>query len=219
MFVSPQGEGAFSGTLMNFIRLAGCSVGKPYPKEIAGKLPIYAAECSTYDGRKFQCDTDFRVKERLDETAIVDWIVLDREFAAQPSRACITGGEPFMHDLVPLFKALQDEGICTHIETSGTVMPSREAFFLADWIVCSPKLGFLPAFATHVNEFKLLVDDSFDWEKVPEVIKSSDAPIYISPINFENEINKDNVKRCLDLQKRHPRLRLTMQLHKILGVR
>src|SRR4051812_2738266 len=90
IFTSPQGEGLYTGMMMTFIRLAGCSVGRPYPKEkyvvlphcefkcIGGDpdmghgpncayaksthvLPIYTEQCTLYDGRTFACDTDYRV--------------------------------------------------------------------------------------------------------------------------------------------------------------
>src|SRR6266404_9631270 len=91
-FCSPQGEGLHCGQLMNFIRTGGCTVGKPYPKEkyIHGTpgenrtlesewakiaqlslqggpqlLPIYTEMCTTYDGRTFPCDTDYRIRARL----------------------------------------------------------------------------------------------------------------------------------------------------------
>lgn len=81
IFVSPQGEGVYQGTMMTFIRLAGCTVGKPFPKEMyvpsqkirpdksiqnkPAEFPIYTEKCTLYDGREFACDTDYRVKERL----------------------------------------------------------------------------------------------------------------------------------------------------------
>ena len=70
IFTSPQGEGVYAGAMMTFIRLAGCTVGKPFPKEkyqsrkdpIEGAhnipgLAVYTEKCTLYDGREFACDT------------------------------------------------------------------------------------------------------------------------------------------------------------------
>src|SRR5271155_1867576 len=100
IFTSPQGEGQYCGTMMTFIRLAGCSVGKPFPKDRYYReqdpLPIYTEMCTLYDGRTFECDTDYRVKERLEVSQILDRI------PAEVDHVCISGGEPFIHNLNPL---------------------------------------------------------------------------------------------------------------------
>ena len=121
-FVSPQGEGLDSGRLMFFIRTAGCNVGKRYPKEMYEQklwgqevLPIYTNECTTFDGRKFACDTDYRCHQKL---------TVDQLLELKPPEVkciCLTGGEPFMHDLEPLILAAIDTYTEVHIETSGTI--------------------------------------------------------------------------------------------------
>lgn len=64
IFTSVQGEGVYSGVMMTFIRLAGCTVGKPYKESeklignnIDGfkQLPVYTEKCTLYDGREFPC--------------------------------------------------------------------------------------------------------------------------------------------------------------------
>ncbi|KKK67234.1 hypothetical protein LCGC14_2956090, partial [marine sediment metagenome] len=92
IFHSIQGEGQYAGTPMLFIRLAGCSVGKPQSAKtsddwantkISGSslgraVPILRTSrtawlCHTYDGRPFWCDTDFNKK--LDATP--EWLLSD----------------------------------------------------------------------------------------------------------------------------------------------
>src|SRR5579862_4361199 len=75
LFVSPQGEGRYTGTLMQFIRFGGCTVGKPFTEteRTAQQLPIYQEKCTIWDGRTFTCDTDYRVKEKKTVRELVMW--------------------------------------------------------------------------------------------------------------------------------------------------
>jgi 7-carboxy-7-deazaguanine synthase len=219
-FVSPQGEGRFTGTLMQFIRFAGCTVGKPFTNQERAEqqLPIYQERCTTYDGRSFACDTDYRVTERLTVAEIVKWTV-----SHNVKFVLFTGGEPLMRDVSPLVRALKHEAFEIHVETSGTIRPDLNQSFWRnlDWVCCSPKKGFLDAYADNgiANEFKLLVDEDFDWDKVPRSIQRKPSKICFSPINDEKTINQANVQRCLQLQREHPASRVTMQMHKLWQVR
>lgn len=232
IFTSPQGEGVYTGTLMTFIRLAGCTVGKPFPNEKHGKdpllvgtkltdhfgiLPIYVEMCTTYDGRQFPCDTDYRVKERLNVYQIAERI------GEGVKHVCLTGGEPLMHDITELIELLDEKDIKVHIETSGSIAPKSHVWWsgftiTSPWITVSPKKGVLPEVVDRADEIKLLVDEQFDLAVVPQFILNHDC-IFIQPINFEHTVNTDNLKRCLELQKQHPHLRLSTQMHKIWNVR
>lgn len=220
LFVSPQGEGRNTGVLMQFIRLAGCSVGKPFTQieRETQKLPIYQERCTIYDGRTFACDTDFRVKERKTVHDIVAWAVSN-----DVRTVILTGGEPLIHDLTPLLSALKRENFDIHMETSGTVIPNlnQKLWKLLDWVCVSPKLGFKAAYADMgiANEFKLLIDEFFSWDTVPSSIQRKPHKVSLSPLNDEKTINWDNVQRCLAIQKQHPEVRITMQMHKLWGVR
>lgn len=230
VFISPQGEGRYTGTLMQFIRFAGCTVGKPFPKEMYKErystdtserplhLPIYTEQCTTYDGRTFACDTDYRVKERKTAKDLVQWACSnDVEYVL------FTGGEPLMRDLSSLIFGLKQNSFRIHVETSGTIKPNlNEPWWrLINWICVSPKKGFCDEYAdlNIAHEFKLLVDEKFSWRDVPDSIKRKSHKISFSPINDEHTINYDNVERCVRLQQEHPSARLTMQMHKLWGVR
>jgi len=232
IFTSPQGEGQYAGTLMTFIRIAGCSVGKPMTAEerVAfsslenTSLPVYREKCTLWDGRTFACDTNFQTKEVLTTHEILERIPDSVE------HVCITGGEPLNHDLSVLLNHLKARWIECHIETSGTV-PINKAysqFKLHDliseaangwlWLTISPKLGCLDYMIDIASEIKFLVDNEFDASKVPEIAKRKYL-VYLQPVNYEHSINQSNVKRCLDLQQRHPHWRISNQSHKEWGVR
>lgn len=224
IFTSPQGEGVYTGTMMTFVRLAGCTVGKRYPKElyepktdpIEGAhtipgLPIYTEQCTLYDGRTFPCDTDYRMKKRMTVTDIC------KEVPKGIKNVCITGGEPAMHNLAPLFQALVESGYWVHIETSGTIM--LNVVTRVDeklWVTVSPKKGVLDEMVQRANEVKLLIDQDFNWNSLPKSVRAHPRK-YIQPVNGEYSVNGDNLKLCVELQKQHPSLRISVQLHKVLS--
>ena len=232
IFTSWQGEGLWSGTRMTFIRLAGCSVGKFIPQigtinddselkvTSLGVLPVWQEECTTFDGRKFCCDTDFRVKERL----TVDEIL--KQVPEGVEHICITGGEPLIHlkgvDL--LIDTWYDNHMMNHtvhIETSGTIDYQRKYV----WITVSPKHGCLAKMIRRANEVKFLVDENFNEETIQlaEQLASYDTDgdtiFWLSPINGTNSLDKNNLDKAKEIAERHPNWRITQQSHKIWGVR
>lgn len=200
---------------MTFIRLAGCTVGKRYPATIYEKnmLPVYTEQCTLYDGRKFPCDTDYRMKlGRQSVEALVTQV------PKGVSHVCITGGEPLMHDLVPLFNSLTESGYWIHLETSGTKLMPDISNSVKDrlWITVSPKSGYLDAMIDRASELKVLVDEDFVWSSLPKRI-TGHPRLYIQPVNFEHGIKNENVVKCLQIQRQHPNVRLSLQLHKVLS--
>lgn len=229
IFTSPQGEGVWSGTRMTFIRTAGCTVGKPFPKERyemkfkdvgpglrdvvhTTPLPIYVEQCTLYDGRNFACDTDYRVKARMLPNEVIKHIPPGTRFI------CLTGGEPLMHQrrLAPLLKTLKTYGYMIHVETSGTIHLDTNS--LIDWVTVAPKFGVLPSMISRANELKLLVDNDFDPNKLPfNVVEYSQyRPVYLMPVGDEKTVIAENIKLCMEWQEKLPSLRIGLQLHKVL---
>ena len=225
LFISPQGEGVYCGTMMAFVRLSGCTVGKPYKvsadaKEAAG-LSIYQEQCTLWSGVKFACDTDYRVKQRM----TVDQILL--QIPNDVEHVCITGGEPMMHDLSTLITYLWAKQKKVHIETSGTInntIPSKDV-----WVTVSPKYGVYLDMLKRADEVKILVDGQFNpTEKIKayyhELIQAislldiaESKPVYLQPVNNEHTINTENLRLCMEWQKKFPCLRVCVQLHKIIS--
>jgi 7-carboxy-7-deazaguanine synthase len=209
---------------MHFIRLAGCSVGKPFAdmKERsewatirAEPVPqIYQEKCCTSLGEPFLCDTNFRSKEKK---SIDDLL---QEIGPVP-RVCLTGGEPLMHDLAPLVFRLWKAGKTVHIETSGTILIPDYLIrpYGPVWIAVSPKTGVLAQAIMFANEIKILVGDSFDAGTFVQQYESRFDRVWLQPINEEFSINRTHLQRCLDLQQRFPELRISSQMHKVWGVR
>jgi len=189
-FYTLQGEGHHTGQAAWFIRLGGCDVGCVW------------------------CD----VKESWDvaahPTVPVKQIV--QQAAAQPARmAVITGGEPLMHPLGPLTKALKAQGFATHIETSGA-HPLSGNF---DWITLSPKKfkAPLPQIVPLAHELKVVIYNKHDFEWA-ESFAAQVGPhclCYLQP-----EWSKANkvMPLIVEYVKQHPRWRVSLQTHKYMNI-
>jgi 7-carboxy-7-deazaguanine synthase len=224
-FNSPQGEGAFAGSLFTFIRFAGCNVGKPYTVEqraeinakLAGsELPIlapYMERCETQLGISFSCDTRYSLSYK----ASVEQLVQSCEGAL---RVCLTGGEPLLHDLLPLMAALHAQGKKLHLETSGThALDTIRNCGMEVWIAVSPKIGCLSSSLELADELKILVGPEFAEVEFGKLYGAYMDKVWLQPINYEHAIDMTNVRRCLALQEKYPLCRLSTQAHKLWDVR
>lgn len=192
IFTSIQGEGLHVGLPVNFIRLAGCPVNCDF------------------------CDTDKETKLVADEHMILRLLnpILDH--------VVLTGGEPTAQNLEPLCEALHRRGYKIHMETSGWAISDHK---LVDFISLSPKKGtidFIQSTVTtwHVDEVKWLVP-LFNLE---DILWALADVHWLQPINLKTTIYKAHLKTCLELLETTAppvgkRLRLSVQLHKYLGVR
>ena len=136
----------------------------------------------------------------------------------------LTGGEPSLQVDAPLLDALHQAGYYICIETNGT----RSLPDGIDWITCSPKEGTKLAL-TQVNEVKVVFTGTYDPEVWRQKIKAehwllqplryNGEWLLLSGIDdFENDSN-DNLDDTVRYILAHPFWRLSVQLHKIVGLR
>ena len=202
IFNSIQGEGFWSGTPMLFIRLGGCSIG--------GKTRV----CTSWTGNNFKCDTNYNTSAVM---TIPDIIA---QIPKKTQRVCLTGGEPFLHDLIPLYDAIRafSKKINVHIETSGTrTIP--ELLKGLCWITVSPKYKCLPESLENICELKILIKKGDKIKDIREIFatKSRIYGIYLQPVDDENY--PDNSQHAVKLCLANPEFRLSIQVHKLIGVR
>lgn len=158
------------------------------------------------------CDTqnafDLSKAQRMSAKEIVD------ESPILHHHVVITGGEPTLYDLGPLVRELHKLGKYVAIETNGTnPIPAEWGI---DWITASPKPGSGFALCCQADELKYVVDDEF----TVDCITDQDLPegrIYLQVESGRQE----SAQKGYDLVQRFPerRLRLGIQLHKILEVK
>lgn len=189
-FYTIQGEGFHQGRAAYFIRLGGCDVG-----------------CVWCDVKE-SWDASIHPKISVDEL-----ISNVQKTAAQ--MVVITGGEPLMHQLDFLTKKLQEKGLETNIETSGSSPLSGHW----NWICLSPKKfkAPLPEVVVVANELKIIVfnKSDFDWAEKFAAQVSPTCKLYLQP-----EWSKSNemLPLIVDYVKANPKWEISMQLHKYMNV-
>lgn len=198
IFASVQGEGLRQGEPTIFVRLAGCNL-----------------RCGF-------CDTQRAWRGGRERTveAIVDEV--RKLQAAYPTTwVSLTGGEPLAQAVGPLVLRLHGAGFRVQVETNGTFPPAR----LADWHSVSPKppdYALHPGFRRKANEVKLVVCRGFSLDAIRIVRATVPLPV---PIILQPQSNaRWSIDRAVGLLQDGSRaglqgLRLSVQLHKIYGIK
>jgi 7-carboxy-7-deazaguanine synthase len=189
-FYTIQGEGFNTGRAAYFIRLGGCDVG-----------------CVWCDVKE-SWDADAHPRQ-----AVADLVAAAREYPGR--NVVITGGEPLMHNCLPLTKALQEAGFKTWIETSGAHPLSGNW----DWICVSPKKfkAPLPEVLAHADELKIIVfnDNDFKWAEEHAALVPSTTRLYLQP---EWSRAARMTPALIDYVKANPRWQVSLQTHKYLDI-
>jgi 7-carboxy-7-deazaguanine synthase len=121
-----------------------------------------------------------------------------------------TGGEPLLQLDETLIDRLHDRGFTVAIETNGT----RPAPTTIDWICVSPKAG-APLVQQSGNELKLVYPQP---GAMPENYEDlAFEHFFLQPMDGLR--TAENTQLAIDYCMQHPRWRLSVQTHKILGVR
>lgn len=201
IFYTLQGEGAHSGIPAVFVRFSGCNLRCPW------------------------CDTEFtRFKEMRAEEIVAEAKELYDVPNERRKMVVLTGGEPGLQVDKPLVEALHAAGFYICIETNGTkILPEG-----IDWITCSPKANTKLALE-RVNEVKVVFTGEYD----PDIWRSQlEAEHWLlQPLRFTGEWliehavdeweddRNDNLDDTVLYILAHPFWRLSVQLHKIVGLR
>jgi len=203
IFYTLQGEGANAGTSAVFLRFAGCNLWSGRKKDRA------TAVC------RF-CDTEFVGTDGVGggkfETAEHLAEAVAREWPANGARRFVvcTGGEPLLQLDAPLVAALHARGFRVAIETNGTLAPPMGI----DWICVSPKAE-APLALARGDELKLIHPQA---GAEPERYETLDfTHFFLQPMDGPQlaENTRLTVEYCMG----HPRWRLSLQTHKLIGIR
>jgi 7-carboxy-7-deazaguanine synthase len=202
MFYTLQGEGARTGRPSVFVRFAGCNLW-------SGREQDRSTAVCTF------CDTDFvgvdgdgggkfETAEALARAVAATW-------PGGPSRYVVcTGGEPLLQIDSALIDALHAEGFEIAVETNGTIAAPPGI----DWICVSPKAdAVLAQRAGH--ELKLVYPQA---DALPErFVDLAFENFFLQPMDSPSR--EENTRAAIAYCLAHPPWRLSLQTHKLLGLR
>ena len=203
IFYTLQGEGANAGRPAVFCRFAGCNLWTGREADRA------TAVCNF-------CDTDFigvgpdggkfATSDALAEAVASRWPTSERE-----SRFVVcTGGEPLLQLDAAAVDALHRRGFAVAVETNGTQEPPPGL----DWICVSPKSN-APLALRHGNELKLVFPQVGVDPARFESLKFEQ--FFLQPM--DGPAVADNTRAAMNYCLAHPHWRLSLQTHKLLGIR
>lgn len=204
IFYTLQGEGANAGRPAVFCRFAGCNLWSGRERDRAG------ATC------KF-CDTDFVGVDGSSGGKYPSAQLLALQIAAQWPQddttnrfVVLTGGEPLMQVDVALIDALHELGFFIAVETNGTIAAPAGL----DWVCVSPKAGAAWV-QREGHELKVV------WPQrgleLAELEAERFVHRYLQPM--DNALRADNLASCISTCLERPAWRLSLQTHKITGIR
>jgi 7-carboxy-7-deazaguanine synthase len=203
IFYTLQGEGANSGRPAVFCRFAGCNLwsGREEDRD--------TADC------RF-CDTEFVGTDGPGGGRFAGADALARAVAAAwpagaPERRFVvcTGGEPLLQVDPALLSALHAEGFEVAVETNGTLPPPPGI----DWLTVSPKAGAALA-ARGGDELKLVFPQ--EGAEPERYLDLAFRHFYLQPM--DGPAREANTAAALRYCLSHPRWRLSLQTHKLLGI-
>jgi 7-carboxy-7-deazaguanine synthase (Cx14CxxC type) len=203
IFYTLQGEGANAGRAAVFCRFAGCNLWTGREADRASAICDF-------------CDTDFvgvgpdggkfATPGALADAVAARWPSEDR------SRRFVvcTGGEPLLQLDAAAVDALHERGFEVAVETNGTQQPPAGL----DWICVSPK-AHAPLVLEHGDELKLVFPQpGLDPASLEHLAFSE---FFLQPMDGP-ELT-ENTRMALAYCLAHPRWRLSVQTHKVLGIR
>ena len=202
IYFTQQGEGSNTGKDFVFVRFSGCNLWSGKEKNRKSAICQF-------------CDTDFygtdginggvySAKQLIEKIKSL-WVSRDDNIAV-----VLTGGEPLLQVNDELVAALKQEQIYIAVETNGTL----DAPDHIDWICMSPKAN------TEIklkkgNEIKVIFpQESLD----PEKFSLFDfSEFYLQPMDSNKY--QENLNATITYCQKNPKWKLSLQTHKILGIR
>ena len=202
IYFTQQGEGSNTGRDFVFVRFSGCNLWSGKEKNRKSAICQF-------------CDTDFygtdginggvySVKQLIEKIKSL-WVSRNDNIAV-----VLTGGEPLLQVNEELVAALKQEQIYIAVETNGTL----DAPDHIDWICMSPKAN------TEIklkkgNEIKVIFpQESLD----PEKFSLFDfSEFYLQPMDSNKY--QENLNATITYCQKNPKWKLSLQTHKILGIR
>ena len=203
IFYTLQGEGGQAGTPAVFCRFAGCNLWTGREQDRAQAICQF-------------CDTDFVGTDGTlggkfeTATALAELIAAQWPAGAGHRLVVLTGGEPLLQVDRELIDALHAQQFRIAVESNGTVVAPEGI----DWLCISPKAGSVVVQRSG-DELKLVwpqpgtdIDAIETWDFAHRLLQPMD-----------DAAGQSNVDAAIALVMERPHWRLSLQTHKLLGLR
>lgn len=213
IFRTIQGEGYNSGRAAVFVRFSGCN-GWSGINQNRDKGPL---PCSRWCDTSFRSGTNYHLDDLIEN--ICDQAAADADgFQGQARFVVLTGGEPALQVTKELVDLLVRERFDVAIETNGTIaLPDAHM-----WITVSPKTYDLKQ--RRGNELKL-IHPTLDPARFVDLdfkhffLQPLDDLTVDDKLEYGETIPQTSIEACVEYIERNPYpWRLSMQIHKILGI-
>ena len=225
IFYTLQGEGANSGRPAVFLRFAGCNLWSGRERDRSDAVCRF---CDTeFVGTDGAGGGKFATAEALAAAVAAAWsargvawpapsdvwsargAVWPARGAAQPFVVC-TGGEPLLQLDSALVAALRGRGFMVAVETNGTLAPPTGEL----WLTVSPKAG-APLKLEHGDELKLVYPQT---GAEPDCYAQLEfRHFFLQPMDGPERAR--NTRLATEYCLAHPGWRLSLQTHKLIGIR
>lgn len=204
IYFTLQGEGAQAGRPAVFCRFAGCNLWSGLEKDRASAICQF---CDTqFVGSDGPGGGKFKNADALAKACMTEW-----ESANAHARPLVilTGGEPMLQVDDELIAALHSQGFEIAIETNGTLPVPRAI----DWICVSPKAG-ANLVQKSGDELKLVFpQEGLDMG----ALESLDfANFFLQPMDCPDRVATNQA--VLEYSIAHPKWRISLQTHKLIGI-
>ena len=203
IFYTLQGEGGQAGRAAVFCRFAGCNLWSGLERDRASAMCTF---CDTdFVGMDGEGGGKFATAEVLAAAVAACW---PAGAGGKPYVVC-TGGEPLLQVDEALIAALHGAGFEIAVETNGTIEPPDGL----DWICVSPKAD-AEVVVTKGNELKLVFPQA---TAMPDRFEAlAFQHFFLQPM--DNPARSANTEAATAYCMAHPKWRLSLQTHKIIGI-
>lgn len=203
IFYTLQGEGAQAGRPAVFCRFAGCNLWTGRESDRATAICRF-------------CDTDFVGTDGEGGGKFADAVTLARTIDAlwPASHAAskyvvFTGGEPLLQLDAALISAMHAVGFEIAIETNGS-LPVPDG---VDWVCVSPKIG-APLVVRKGSELKVVIPQ--ENQSLDDYEDLAFDHFFVQPMDGPQQ--EENTRLAIDVCKRNPKWKLSLQTHKLLQI-
>ena len=208
LFYTLQGEGAQTGRAAVFCRFTGCNLWSGLEKDRQKSVCPF---CDTdFVGTDGEGGGKFATASALSEAIIKTWPEKNKKQRQGTPYVVFTGGEPLLQLDTELIEQLHQAGFEIGVETNGTIAAPAGI----DWLCVSPK-RLDELIQSSGNELKLLYPRN---DLPPEYFQELEFDyFYLQAVDESGA--EENQQAVVNYCLAHPQWRVSLQTHKLLGLK